>query len=219
MPKAKTGTNTYAVSGYGEPADRLRLKLVARAEGEKSQSWWLINRIRDAYAELYGDMDPQAILDEQADPPDDWEKKMPSMNEDLTKQSEGLKLTAYLCPAGKLTIGWGHTGPDVYPGMEISEEQAQDLLDNDLKNAEATVDHAVEPSLTDGQYSALVDFAFNLGNGALLGSTLLKLVNAGDFDGAAAEFLKWDKAHVDGELVELPGLLARRQQEQALFQS
>ncbi|MBB6250607.1 lysozyme [Nitrospirillum iridis] len=135
----------------------------------------------------------------------------------LTEQSEGLKLTAYLCPAGRLTIGYGHTGPDVTPGMTITQDQAMDLLLQDLATAGTGVMGAVTVPLSDNQYAALTDFVFNLGIGALTQSTLLRLLNQGDHAGAAAQFLVWDKAHVNGQLVALPGLTARRQKEQALF--
>ncbi|MDG3438966.1 lysozyme [Nitrospirillum amazonense] len=135
----------------------------------------------------------------------------------LTEQSEGLELTAYLCPAGRLTIGYGHTGPDVTPGMTITEAQAQELLLQDLATAGNGVSQAVTVALTDNQYAALTDFAFNLGIGALTQSTLLRLLNQGDYADAADQFLVWDKAHVNGQLVTLPGLAARRQKERALF--
>ncbi|EGY02101.1 lysozyme [Nitrospirillum viridazoti Y2] len=135
----------------------------------------------------------------------------------LTEQSEGLRLTAYRCPAGRLTIGYGHTGPDVTPDMTITEDQAQDLLAQDLATAGNGVSKAVTVPLTDNQYAALTDFAFNLGVSALTQSTLLRLLNQGDYAGAAEQFLVWDKAMVNGQLVTLPGLAARRQKEQALF--
>lgn len=136
---------------------------------------------------------------------------------DLTRQAEGLRLTAYLCPAHKLTIGYGHTGPDVKQGMTITEVQADSLLAADLANAGDTVARAVKVALNDNQYGALCDFVFNLGAGAFLGSTLLKKLNAGDYAGAADEFPRWDKAHVDGEVKTLPGLTRRRAAERDLF--
>ncbi|MEA1672622.1 lysozyme [Nitrospirillum sp. BR 11163] len=135
----------------------------------------------------------------------------------LTEQSEGLELTAYLCPAGRLTIGYGHTGPDVMPGMTITLAQAQDLLAQDLATAGDGVSEVVTVALTDNQYAALTDFVFNLGIGSLTASTLLSLLNTGDYTAAADQFLVWDKAHVNGQLVTLPGLAARRQKERALF--
>lgn len=136
---------------------------------------------------------------------------------DLTKQAEGLRLTAYLCPAHKLTIGYGHTGSDVKQGMTITEQQADALLAADLADAGEAVGKAVKVPLDDNQYAALCDFVFNLGSGALLGSTLLKKLNARDYPGAADEFPRWDKAHVDGEVKTLPGLTRRRAAERTLF--
>ena len=135
----------------------------------------------------------------------------------LVELSEGLRLTAYRCPAGVLTIGYGHTGRDVLPGQVITEGQALALLDADLAHAAAAVEHLVSTSLTGNQFAALVDFTFNAGEGSLAGSTLLKLVNSGDMACAADQFLVWDKAHVDGVLVVVPGLLTRRTRERALF--
>ncbi|WP_044563374.1 lysozyme [Azospirillum sp. B4] len=135
----------------------------------------------------------------------------------LTEQSEGLELTAYLCPAGRLTIGYGHTGPDVTPGLTITQAQAMTLLAQDLATAGNGVTQVVTVPLNDNQYAALTDFVFNLGIGSLSQSTLLRLLNQGDYAGAADQFLVWDKAHVNGQLVPLPGLAARRQREQALF--
>lgn len=135
----------------------------------------------------------------------------------ILKAAETLALTAYLCPAHKLTIGWGHTGADVYLGMTITRPQAEDLLEKDVASAEWGVTKLVHLPITDNQFSALVDFVFNLGAGKLAGSTLLKMLNHGDFIGAAAEFLKWDKAHVDGKVVTLEGLAKRRAAERALF--
>ncbi|KIL99669.1 Lysozyme [Paramagnetospirillum magnetotacticum MS-1] len=132
---------------------------------------------------------------------------------DLTKDSEGLRLKTYLCPAGRLTIGYGHTGPNVTDGMVIDEAKAEALLAADLAHAGEGVIKAVKASLNDNQYAALCDFVFNLGAGALAGSTLLKKLNAG----AADEFLKWDKATVDGVKKALPGLTKRRAAERTLF--
>jgi lysozyme len=138
---------------------------------------------------------------------------------DLTKVSEGERLKAYLCPAGRLTIGYGHTGPDVTEGMVIDEAKAEALLAADLAHAGEGVTRAVKVALNDNQYAALCDFVFNLGAGAFGGSTLLKKLNAGDYAGAAEEFLKWDKATVNGVKKALPGLTKRRAAEKVLFQT
>lgn len=135
---------------------------------------------------------------------------------DLTEAAEGLRLTAYPDPGtggAPWTIGYGHTGPEVHPGMTITQEEAEAYLVSDLHYAEVMVKHLVEVPLTQGQYDALVDFTFNCGVGNLQQSTLLKLVNLGDMTRAVEEFKKWNKG---GGRV-LAGLTARRDKEAALF--
>ena len=133
----------------------------------------------------------------------------------MTKQLEGLQLTAYQDQAGRWTIGYGHAGPDVHAGLTITQAQAEQLLERDLAAAVACVNRAVTSGINQNQFDALVDFVFNLGCGSLLSSTLLRQVNAGDFTAAAQQFLLWDHA---GGLV-VPGLLERRRAELQLFQS
>lgn len=133
----------------------------------------------------------------------------------LTKKFEGLRLTAYQDQVGVWTIGYGHTGREVHGGMTITEDQADLLLHSDVASAVACINRAVTAGVAQCQFDALVDFVFNLGCGRLLGSTLLRHVNAGEFDLAAEQFLQWD--HAGGVVV--PGLLVRRQAEMALFQS
>jgi len=133
----------------------------------------------------------------------------------LTEQFEGLQLTAYQDPVGVWTIGYGHTGSDVQPGLTITQEQASDLLLQDVAGAVAAVNRLVTVPLTQNQFDALVDFTFNVGQGNLASSTLLRELNAGNTAGAAAQFLVW----VYAKGVELPGLVTRRQAEAALFQT
>ena len=133
--------------------------------------------------------------------------------EELTKRFEGLKLSAYRDSVGVLTIGYGHTGPDVFEGQTITEEEADALLVQDTQDAVAAVNRLVTAALTQGQFDALVDFVFNLGAGRLEGSTLLELLNEGDYEGAAAQFERW--SHAGGKV--LAGLLRRRQAEADLF--
>jgi lysozyme len=133
----------------------------------------------------------------------------------LTERFEGLQLTAYQDPVGVWTIGYGHTGPDVQPGLTITQEQAGALLLQDVAGAVAAVNRLVTVPLTQNQFDALVDFTFNVGQGNLASSTLLRELNAGNTAGAAAQFLVW----VYAKGVELPGLVTRRQAESALFQS
>ncbi len=130
--------------------------------------------------------------------------------EQVARHFEGLYLKAYRCPAGVLTIGYGHTGPDVTEGRVITATMAEELLAHDLAEAALAVDHLVKAKITEAQHAALTDFVFNLGRGALAGSTLLARLNDGDLPRAGAEFLKWDKAHIDGQLTTLPGLTKRR---------
>ena len=134
----------------------------------------------------------------------------------LIKVSEGLKLIAYKCPAGKWTIGWGHTGPEVHSGLQWTQGEADEALRNDVDHAWSSIKNHAGPC-TQGQCDALTDFAFNLGAGALLGSTLLKLHAAGDDKGAAKEFVRWDHAKVDGREKEMTGLKKRRLTEAALY--
>ncbi|MGJ3251504.1 MAG: lysozyme [Elainellaceae cyanobacterium] len=130
----------------------------------------------------------------------------------LIKSFEGLRLEAYLDPVGIWTIGYGTTS-GVRPGMEITAAEAEDLLKRDLRRFEAAVSRNVKVPINDDQFSALVSFTYNVGEGALASSTLLKLLNQGDIRGAADQFLRWNKA---GGRV-LAGLTRRRKAERALF--
>jgi lysozyme len=141
----------------------------------------------------------------------------------VVKKFEGLhKLTpegdvaAYKCPAGKWTIGYGHT-KGVKSTMRISKDEAEGLLRDDLTEHGNHVKRLVKVSLTQAQFDALTSFVFNLGPGAFGGSTLLKKLNEGDYDGAAGEFSKWNKARENGVLKVFSGLTRRRAAEAALF--
>ena len=134
---------------------------------------------------------------------------------DLIKKFEGLRLTAYKCVAGVDTIGYGHTGSDVKPGMRITEEEAEKLLWKDTESVQQAVHSFVNVKLNQNEYDALVSFVFNIGPTAFIHSTLLRLLNGNsDRKIVAAEFAKWVKAGSD-QLV--PGLVRRRQHEKALF--
>lgn len=132
---------------------------------------------------------------------------------DLIKAFEGLRLTAYVCPAGVLTIGYGSTGSHVKPGMRITEEEADALIEKDLERFEHGVESLVKVEISQNEFDALVSFAFNLGLGALGQSTLLRLLNQSKYMEAAAQFKRWDKA--GGKT--LAGLTRRRLAEAALF--
>ena len=131
----------------------------------------------------------------------------------LTKSFEGLHLEAYQDCAGIWTIGYGHAGPSVSPGESISEPEAEKLLQADVAEAVACVNHAVQPVISQNQFDAMVDFCFNAGRGNFVQSTLLRKLNSGDFQGAAAQFALW--VHAGGEVVA--GLLRRRNAEAAMF--
>jgi lysozyme len=135
----------------------------------------------------------------------------------LIKRWEGLRLEAYRCPAKILTIGYGHTG-DVKEGSVITEAEADELLRKDLARFERGVEAIVglHPTNQD-QFSAFVSFTFNLGLHALLKSTLLKRHKARDYQAAADQFREWNKARVNGQLVPLAGLTARREAERKLY--
>lgn len=137
----------------------------------------------------------------------------------LIKQFEGCKLTAYQDSVGIWTIGYGWTQPvdgkPIRAGMTIKQETAERLLKTGLVSYESDVSRLVKVGLTQGQFDALVSFTYNLGARSLSTSTLLRKLNAGDYAGAADEFLRWNKA--GGKV--LNGLTRRREAERALFLS
>lgn len=98
----------------------------------------------------------------------------------LIKEFEGCRLEAYVCPAGVLTVGVGHTGPDVKPGMHITQAEADQLLANDVQRFEKAVADQINVPLDQCEFDALVSFAFNCGAGALSESTLRRRLNAGE---------------------------------------
>ncbi|EKS6326456.1 lysozyme [Enterobacter hormaechei] len=137
----------------------------------------------------------------------------------LIKEFEGCKLTAYQDSVGVWTIGYGWTQPvdgkPIRAGMTINQEAAERLLKTGLVSYESDVSRLVKVGLTQGQFDALVSFTYNLGARSLSTSTLLRKLNAGDYAGAADEFLRWNKA--GGKV--LNGLTRRREAERALFLS
>ena len=137
----------------------------------------------------------------------------------LIKQFEGCKLTAYQDSVGVWTIGYGWTQPvdgkPIRAGMTIKQETAERLLKTGLVSYESDVSRLVKVGLNQGQFDALVSFTYNLGARSLSTSTLLRKLNAGDYAGAAEEFLRWNKA--GGKV--LNGLTRRREAEHALFLS
>ena len=132
---------------------------------------------------------------------------------DLIQQFEGCKLTAYLCPAGVWTIGWGSTGIGVSKGVTWTQAEADERYKKDIGVFKTGVKKLVTVPINNNQLEALTSFAYNLGLGALKGSTLLKYLNAGNYQAAANQFLRWDKA--GGKV--LSGLTRRRTAERNLF--
>jgi len=110
-----------------------------------------------------------------------------------------------------LTIGYGHTGPDVLLGMEITEDEAELILKEDLKRFEQSVTQLITVSLRQHEFDAIVSFAFNVGSGALKESTFRRRINAGENKSTCfrEEFPKW----VNGANGPLPGLVRRREAE------
>lgn len=140
-------------------------------------------------------------------------------NIDLIKKHEGLRLKAYLpTPNDVWTIGWGHT-KTAKQGMVISEAKAEELLRSDVKWVEETIAKVVTVPLNQNQYDALASLIFNIGAGAFSRSTVLKRLNAKDYQGAADAFLMWNKQRnrTTGLMQVLPGLTKRRQEERSLF--
>lgn len=131
-------------------------------------------------------------------------------------KEEGEVLEAYQDSGGVWTVGVGHTGSEhAFPGSKISKKKSQELLKQDVKDAEEAVNRLVKVPLTQLQADSLISLVFNIGQGAFARSTLLKLLNQGDYYGAADQFLVWRKA---GGRV-LRGLEKRRARERAMFLS
>lgn len=129
----------------------------------------------------------------------------------LVMMWEGTVLHSYKDPIGIITACVGHTGPELRMGQTFSREQCEAMLYADLEKHAAALD-CISTPLTDGQKAAFLSFAFNVGNRAFCGSTLVRKANAGNMPGACAELSRWTWA--DGR--ELPGLVKRRAAERQL---
>ena len=197
----------------------IRLVSVARSfKGLSHQTAaleWLQEKISPEvlaeFAELYRADPPQT--EPSPTPTADWLK--PCM--ELVKQFEGCELMAYSCPAGVLTIGWGHTGPDVKPGLTWTQQQADDALAADLREAYQGMTAALPMAalMAANRQAALTSWVYNVGAGAAMDSTLRRRLGAGE-DAAlvvAEELPKWNK----GSSGVLPGLVRRRAAEVELF--
>lgn len=142
---------------------------------------------------------------------------MRTSNIDAIKEHEGLRLVAYLDSVGVWTIGYGDTGPDVVKGLTITKEEAEKRLRKRLVEFEGYVNTYVKVPLKQHQFDALVSLVYNIGPANFKTSTLLKKLNAGDYIGAADQFLVWNKGRVDGKLVVIKGLANRRAKERKQF--
>lgn len=131
----------------------------------------------------------------------------------IIKQFEACELFAYKDVVGIWTIGWGHTGPEVKNGMEITQTEADRIFMVDLERIENGVVRALTRDVSNNQFAALVSLAYNIGVGNFQSSTLVKKINAGAMAEAAEQFLRWNKA---GGAV-FAGLTRRRQAEKELF--
>ena len=129
------------------------------------------------------------------------------------REFEGLETDAYQDVVGIWTIGVGHTGPEVKKGMTITESAALDILGKDLDKFEKGVAKLVKVPLSQDQFDALVSFSFNVGLGNFQSSTLLKLLNQGNYEAVPTQLLRWNKA--GGK--EVAGLTRRRAAEGQLW--
>ena len=136
----------------------------------------------------------------------------------LARTFEGLRLEPYRDAAGYWTVGYGHLlsrdktkGPSDF--SPVTHKEAEALLASDLVKASKSVINLCPVPLTEGQFSALIDFTFNLGGGNLEASTLRHLINRGEMMEATEQFGRW--VYAGG--VKLPGLIRRRAEEARLF--
>ena len=131
----------------------------------------------------------------------------------LIKRWEGFSARAYQDPVGIWTIGYGHTGKDVIRGLIITEAQAESLLRQDVQEAENNVQNQVKVQLTQNQFDALVSWTYNLGGTNLSQSTMLRLLNKGDYNSVPCQMMRW--VYAGGK--KLNGLVNRRKAEAQLF--
>ena len=139
--------------------------------------------------------------------------KISEEGKSLIKKFEGCELEAYKCAAGVWTIGYGHIKTAV-EGMKIDQATADELFDEEIVEYENYVNTTVSVPLSQNQFDAIVSWVFNLGNGNLQASTMLKVINSGDHAGVPAQIKRWNKA--GGKVLE--GLIRRREAEALLYE-
>lgn len=141
----------------------------------------------------------------------------------LIKEFEGLRLKAYRCSAGVLTIGYGHTtnagAPEVKPGMAISRDEAERIFNRDIERFAARVEALIKVDVTENMFGACVSLAFNIGIGGFSKSSVLRFINRRRFDEAADAFMLWNRVTKNGVRVVERGLTRRRAAEAALFKT
>lgn len=166
--------------------------LPSRPEGQEPYKGWMVGKKEPEPS--HGDISSQGTA--------------------FIKRWEGCRLNAYQCSANVWTIGWGHT-KGVKPGMKITQLKADQLLGQDLGAYIEAVDDSVKVPLNQNQFDALVSFCFNVGVNAFKTSTLLRVLNQGNYSEAANQFMRWTNA--GGRKVQ--GLVNRRKAEKELFKS
>ena len=129
---------------------------------------------------------------------------------------EGVVLRTYKDPVGILTACYGHTGPDVKAGQKYTKEQCQALLEKDMVKHAKALNCVKDAPLTQTQKAAYVSFAYNVGVGGFCNGSVAKKANAGDMHGSCDAMLLYNKARKNGKLVVLPGLVKRRNVENAI---
>mgnify|MGYP000078324199 CR=1 FL=1 len=132
----------------------------------------------------------------------------------LIKRFEGCRLMPYLCPSGVLTCGWGSTGVGVFPGVPWTQEYADERMYADaLRFARGVLVLCPMLAGNNNHWCAVADLGYNIGLGNFQASTIRRMLNAGDINGAAAQFGRW----IYGSGGVLPGLVTRRAAERDLF--
>ncbi len=136
----------------------------------------------------------------------------------LIRRHESIRLRSYLDQKGVWTIGWGHTGDDVGPGMLIGLQDAQRLLDEDVHFAEFQLNRMLITPVSQNEFDALVSLLFNIGQARFKSSSLLRFLNFGERKKAGDEFLRWDKVTLpNGKKIISNGLSKRRKAERDYF--
>lgn len=145
--------------------------------------------------------------------------KISQRGREKLKQLEDVRYVAYQDDKGVWTNGVGHTGPDVFKGQVVDDAQVERWLTEDLRVAESVVNRLVRVTLTQHQFDALVLFVFNIGETQFAGSTLLRLLNKGQYESVPSELMKWNKITVNKKKVPNRGLTNRRAKEASLWSS